>query len=56
MKFGRYSIYVKGHRSQVQVMALLINIIGFSFLTERVYCAVELSNSCEIINCAWIAQ
>ena len=42
MKFGRYRIYVKGHRSQVQVIALLINIIGFLFLMERVYYVVDL--------------
>ena len=55
MKFGRYIIYVKGHRSQVQVIALLINIIGFSFLMEGVYYVVDLCNSCGIIKCAWNA-
>ena len=55
MKFVRYRIYVKGHRSQVQVIALLINIIGFSFFMERVYYVVDLCISCEIIKCAWIA-
>ena len=46
---------IKGHRSQVQVIALLINIIGFSFLMERVYYVVDLCISCEIIKCSWIA-
>ena len=30
------------HRSQVQVIALLINIIGFLLLMERVYYVVDL--------------
>ena len=55
LKFGRYRIYVKGHRSQVQVIALLINIIGFSFLMEGVYYVADLCISCEIIKWAWIA-
>ena len=44
MKFGRYRIYVKGHdhSSQVQVIALLINVIGFLFLMERAYYVVDL--------------
>ena len=54
MKFGRYRLYVKGHRSQVQVIALLMNIIGFSLLMEGVYNVADLCISCEIIKCAWI--
>ena len=48
-------IDVKGHRSQVQVIALLMNIIGFSYLMEGVYYLADLCNSCEIIKCTWIA-
>ena len=61
MKFGRYRTNVTGHRSQVQVIALLINnwdkqfslklklYFGFWFLMERVYNVSY--RMC--IECAW---
>ena len=56
MKFSRYRIYVTGHRSQVQVIALLINnwnklklYFGFWFLMERVYYDVDFCINCKLM-------
>ena len=55
MKFRRYRIHVTGHRSQMQVVASLMNnwnklklYFGFCFLMERVYYDVDLCINCEI--------